>query len=117
MSKVYTTLDAPIELRRNLLRSNIKVIEMLEDLEKLRELKVNKYKTFLFLKAYMKEIHSSINSLRMKFPHIQFDEEEELKKEVERVDVEFDSYIKKDSEVDKLEKELFILQEKLREVE
>ena len=116
MSKIYTTLESPVELRRDLLRTNIKIIEIMEDLENIKELRHNKHNTFLFLKAFMKEIHSAINGLRMRFPHLEFSEEEELKKEAEKIDVEFEGYTKDDKEIDKLEKEMFMLKEKLKEV-
>jgi hypothetical protein len=116
MSKIYTTLENPVNLRREILKANIKVIELLEELENIRELKHNKHNTFLYFKAYIKEIHSAINGLRMRFPHMEFSEEEELKKEAEKVNIEFEGYIKDDKEMDKLEKELFMLREKLKEV-
>ena len=105
-----------MELRRELLKTNIKVIEILEDLEGIKELRHNKHNTFLFLKAYMKEINSSINGLRMRFPHLEFNEEDELKKEAEKIDIEFEGYSKDDKEINRLEKELFVLREKLKEV-
>jgi len=116
MTKIYTTLESPTEIRRNLLRSNIKIIEMLEDLENLKELRHNKHNTFLFLRAYIKEIYSAISGLRMRFPHLEYDQEEELKKEAEKIDLEFKGYVKQDNEIDKLERELFQLKEKLKEV-
>tara|TARA_Y100000034_G_C6907867_1_gene421887 strand:+ start:135 stop:488 length:354 start_codon:yes stop_codon:yes gene_type:complete len=116
MSKIYTTLEDPNELRRDLLRTNIKVIEMMEDLENIKEVRHNKHNTFLFLKAYMKEVHSAISGLRMRFPHIKGDEEDELKKEAEKIDIEFQGYVRQDKEIDKLERELFNLKEKLKEV-
>jgi predicted RNase H-like nuclease (RuvC/YqgF family) len=64
----------------------------------------------------MKEMHSAISGLRMRFPHMEYNQEEELKKEAERIDIEFKGYIKEDKEIDKLEKELFHLKEKLKEV-
>lgn len=117
MTKIYTTLESPIDLRKDLLNSNIKIIEILEDMENIKELRHNKHNTFLFLLAYMKEIQSGINGLRMKFPHIAYSEEEELKKEAEKIDLEFQGYVKPDKETDKLERELFQLREKLKEVE
>ena len=68
------------------------------------------------LKAFIKEIDSAVSSLRMKFPHIKSDEEDELKKEAEKIDIEFEGYVKQDNEMDKLERELFALREKLKEV-
>src|SRR3989338_11447732 len=116
MSKIYTTLEYPDNLRKDLLRTNIKVIEMMEDLENLKEVRQNKHNTSLFLKAFIKEIDYSVSSLRMKFPHIKSDEEDELKKEAEKSDIEFEGYVKQDNEMDKLERELFALREKLKEV-
>jgi|SRR3989338_7773737 len=116
MSKIYTTIEMPDELRRNLLRCNIKVIEILEDFENIKELRYNKGNTFLFLKAYLREIHSAVSSLRMKFPHMEYDQEEELRKEAEKIDLEFKGYVREDKEVDRLEKELFQIKEKLKEV-
>jgi len=117
MTKIYTTLEAPVELRKDILKSNIKIIEMLEDLESIKELKHNKHRTFLFLKAYMQEINSSLTGLRMRFPHVKFDEEDILKRESEKINIEFDNYVKPDKVVDKLEKELFVLREKLKEMD
>jgi|SRR3989344_1416290 len=116
-SRIYTTLRNPIELRKDLLKANIEIIELMEDFEGIRELRTNKHNTFLFMKAYIKEIHSSISRLRLKFPHLEFDEEDELKKEAEKIDVEFEGYSKDSNEIDKLEKELFVLREKLREMD
>ena len=114
MSKIYTTIEKPVDLRKDLLGSSIKVIEMMEDLENVKELRHEKHNTFLFLKAYMKEIDSPINSLRMRFPHMKFDEEDQLKREAEKIDVEFEGYVKPDKEMDNLQKELFELKEKLK---
>ena len=115
-SKIYTTLRSPVELRKDLLTANIEIIEMMEDFEGIRELRTNKQNTFLFMKVYIKEIHSSINKLKSRFPHLEFNEEEELKKEAEKIDIEFEGYSKDSNEFEKLEKELFILREKLKEI-
>ena len=116
MTKIYTTLEQPVSLRKNLLKANINMIEMLEDLESIKELKHNKHKTFLFLRAYMKEINSAINGLRMRFPHMKYNEEEELKRESEKVNLEFEGYVKDNKEIDKLEREMFVLKEKLKDM-
>ncbi len=116
MSKIYTTLKDPTDLRKHLLSANIGVIELMEDLENLKELRSNKHHTFLFLKAYMKEITSSINGLRNRFPHLKNTEEEELKKEAENINIEFKGYVKDDKEINKLEREMFILREKLKDI-
>jgi len=115
-SRIYTTLENPVELRKDILNANIGIIEMMEDLEKVNELRHNKHNSFLFLKAYMKEIHSAINSLRNRFPHLEYNEEEDLKKEAEKIDVEFEGYSKDSTEFERLEKELFVLREKLKEM-
>lgn len=117
MSEIYTTLETPVDLRKDILKSNIKIIEMMEDLEGLKELKHNKHRRFLFLKAYMQEINSNLNELRKRFPYIKFDEEDKLKRESEKINVEFDNYIKPDKAVDKLERELYVLREKLKEMD
>lgn len=116
MSNIYTTLEAPVELRKDILKANIKIIEMMEDFESIKELKHNKHRRFLFLKAYMQEINSALTGLRMRFPHVKFDEEDKLKKESEKINIEFDNYVKPDKAVDKLEKELFMLREKLKDM-
>ncbi len=115
-SKIYTTLRSPVELRKDLLKANIEVIELMEELEGIKELRANKHNTFLFMKAYIKEIHSSITRLRSRFPHLEYNEEEELKKEAEKIDMEFEGYSKDSNEFERLEKELFILREKLKEI-
>ena len=103
-------------LRRDLLNSNINIIEILEDFEKIKELRINKHNTFLYLKAYMKEIHSLVNGLRSRFPKMEFDQEEEIKRDIEKVDIEFEEISKNSGEFERLEKELFALKEKLKEV-
>ena len=115
-SRIYTALENPVELRKDILNTNIEIIEMMEDLESIKELRHNKHNNFLFLKAYIKEIHSAVSSLRNRFPHIEHNEEDELKKESEKIDIEFEGYSKDSNEFDKLEKELFILKEKLKEI-
>tara|TARA_Y100000310_G_C20651224_1_gene799550 strand:- start:1223 stop:1576 length:354 start_codon:yes stop_codon:yes gene_type:complete len=115
MSKIYTTLESPVDLRKQILKANMGVIELLEDLENIKELKHNKHNTFLYLRAYIKEIHSAITGLRMRFPHMKFSEEEELKKESEKVHLEFEGYVKDNKEIDKLERELFVIKEKLKD--
>jgi len=45
-----------------------------------------------------------------------FNEEDELKKEAEKVNLEFEGYVKDNKEIDKLERELFAIKEKLKDV-
>jgi len=116
MTKIYTTLESPVDLRKYILEANMSVIELLEDLESIKELKHNKHNTFLYLKAYMREIHSGINGLRMRFPNMKFNEEEMLKKEAQKVNLEFEGYVKDNKEIDKLERELFVIKEKLKDI-
>src|SRR3989338_5568320 len=116
MSKVYTTLDSPVGLRKDLIESSIHAIEMMEDFERLAELRHAKHKTFLFLQAYTKELHNLMVTLRMKFPRLEYNEEKKQKIEVEKINIEYDGYVRKDNEVDNLEKELAVLKEKLKDV-
>jgi len=116
MSKIYTTLESPVGLRRDLLNSSIGVLEVLEDFEKLKEIRDAKHKSFLFIQAYMKEIHNLLVALRMKFPRLEHNEEDKLKMESERINVEYEGYTIKEKEVDNLERELSVLREKLKDV-
>jgi hypothetical protein len=116
MSKIYTTLESPVGLRKDLLNSNIEILEILEDFEKLKEIRDAKHKSFLFIQAYMREIHNLLVTLRMKFPRLEFSEEDKLKRESERINVEYEGYTMKEKEVNNLERELSVLREKLKDV-
>ena len=116
MNDVYTTLDSPFGLRKDLLEGTICVVEMMEDFEKLIELRETKHKTFLFINANIRELHDLLVKLRRKFPKVKFSDEGKLSMESEGLRVEYEGFVKKSKEVNNLERELSIIKEKLKDV-
>ena len=114
---LFVGVKEPVELRRTLLESTKEVIECLQKFEKFKSLRGEKLRQIEQLKNDVKEINKLVAKLKSELPKVSLKLEEEKPKADKKVKgIKKEIKVKKKKELDELEKlesELDLIEEKL----
>ncbi|MBL7148190.1 MAG: hypothetical protein ISS82_05170 [Nanoarchaeota archaeon] len=112
---IYINVGDSIGIRRDILGTNIGLINLLKKYEYLKEIRNNKHKGFVILKELLKDINNDFLKFRNELPYIEHKKEERIKLKVEE-----NKFITKHRKVNKeltsLEREMERLKLQLREI-
>ena len=111
---IYINVGDSIGIRRDILGTNISLINLLKKYEYLKEIRNNKHKGFVILKELLKEINNDFLRFRNDLPYIEHKKEERIKLRVEENRFER-KHRKVNKELTSLEREMEQLKLKLKE--
>ncbi len=119
----YVGIKEHVELRRNVLESSKAMIQTLQRMEMLKEIKMRKHEKISALKEIIREINKLNSRLRLELPRTKMMEEPLKKEKIERKEAKIEypkdisevKEIKKaeKNEIEKLDEELSMIEEKL----